>query len=119
MVHSPFARDCGKHPGKKITLLTLPELAGDILLQAFYQGILATIIQMLFYVKAVETLGPSSVGSLMAIVPLTAGLSAIFLLGEELTLALIVGLLLVSIGAGITHSHLFNTQGNNHALRKY
>ncbi|MCG8316367.1 MAG: DMT family transporter [Pseudomonadales bacterium] len=75
----------------------------DILLQAFYQGILATIIQMLCYVRAVKTIGPSTMGSLMALVPLMAGLLAIPIFNEALSIGLVLGILGVSVGSWCVH----------------
>jgi len=80
---------------------------GDILLQVIYQGLLATIIQMIFYVKAVQTIGPSSMGVMMAIVPLVSGISAIFVFDETAEPTLLLGLLSVSVGAWVAHSQLF------------
>ncbi|ROS01293.1 drug/metabolite transporter (DMT)-like permease [Sinobacterium caligoides] len=84
------------------------DLWHDILLQAFYQGVLATIIQMIFYVKAVQYIGPSSMGAMMAIVPILSGVAALFVFDEPLTTSLTVGLLSVSIGAWLSHSRWFH-----------
>ena len=92
---------------KNISVSSLPELGGDILLQAFYQGVLATIVQMLFYVRAVRTIGPSTVGTLMGFVPLIAGFSAVFLFSEEFVVELVFGLVLVSSGDCLAHSTIF------------
>jgi len=75
--------------------------------QAVYQGFLATIVQIVFYVKAVQYIGPSSMGSMMAIVPLISGVSAIFIFDEPSNYALISGLVMVSFGAWFAHSRLF------------
>lgn len=69
-----------------------------IALQAFYQGFMATIVQMLCYVQAVRYIGPANMGSMMAMVPLLAGFSAIALYDEPLTGALLACLFLVSSG---------------------
>jgi drug/metabolite transporter (DMT)-like permease len=76
----------------------------DILLQAFYQGIMATIVQMIFYVKAVQKIGPSNMGAVMSIVPVISGLAAIVLFNELVTVELAMGLVLVSLGAWLAHS---------------
>jgi drug/metabolite transporter (DMT)-like permease len=70
-----------------------------ILLQAFYQGILAVIVAMLFYMKAVATIGPMRMGALMALVPAASGFAATPILGEPLSFWSISGLVLVSAGA--------------------
>ncbi len=79
----------------------------DILLQAFYQGIMATIVQMIFYVKAVQAIGPSSMGAMMAVVPVLSGVLAIIIFKEPATVELMIGLIMVSVGAWIAHSKLF------------
>ena len=84
----------------------------DILLQAFYQGIMATIIQMIFYVKAVQKIGPSEMGAVMSIVPVISGIAAIVIFNELLTVELITGLVLVSLGAWLAHSRYFGRKFN-------
>jgi drug/metabolite transporter (DMT)-like permease len=79
----------------------------DILLQAFYQGVMATIVQMIFYVKAVQKLGPSEVGTVMSIVPVISGISGIYIFNELLSKELVAGLLLVSLGAFFAQSKFF------------
>ncbi|MGB1197473.1 MAG: DMT family transporter [Thalassotalea sp.] len=95
-----------------IYLLLLPknislELLPDIAIQAFYQGFLATIIQVLLYVKAVQLIGAANMGSMMAIVPILAGLSAIPIFNEPLRITLILAMLLVSFGVWLAHTKKF------------
>jgi len=78
-----------------------------IAIQAIYQGFLATIVQVIFFVKAVQLIGPSSMGSMMAIVPLISGVSALFIFNEPFSLTLMFGLILVSFGAWFAHSRFF------------
>ena len=78
----------------------------SVAVQAFYQGFLATIVQVILYVKAVQNIGPSTMGTMMAIVPIISGTSAIFLFNETLSPSLITGLILVSLGAWLAHSRL-------------
>lgn len=82
------------------------ELLPVIAAQAVYQGFVATIIQIIFYVKAVQYIGPSSMGSMMAIVPLVSGISALFLFDEVASFSLVAGLVMVSLGAWFAHSRL-------------
>lgn len=70
----------------------------DIALQAIYQGVLANVVQMFLYIKAVHYLGASRVGMLMAFVPVLSGLAAVPLLHEALTASVALGLALVSVG---------------------
>jgi drug/metabolite transporter (DMT)-like permease len=79
----------------------------DIMLQAFYQGVMATIIQMIFYVKAVQKIGPSNMGAVMSIVPVISGVSALVVFNEPATAELVMGLILVSLGAWLAHSRYF------------
>jgi len=72
-----------------------------ILLQGFYQGIMAMVVAMVFYMRAVKALGPTQVGLFMALVPCVAGLAAVPLLGEPLTLPVIAGLFFTSLGAWV------------------
>lgn len=68
-------------------------------LQGFYQGFIAVIAAMLFYMFAVEHIGPSKMGALMALVPAASGFLAVPLLGEQLSLLSSIALLLCSFGA--------------------
>lgn len=79
----------------------------DILLQAFYQGVMATIVQMIFYVKAVQKIGPSEMGTVMSIVPVISGIAGIYIFNELLSEELVMGLILVSLGAFIAQSTFF------------
>lgn len=94
---------------KKLSMAILP----DIALQAFYQGFMATIVQMIFYVRAIQLIGPSSMGAMMAIVPLLSGILALFIFNEVATLELISGLTLVSTGAWLAHKKWFKTSSSN------
>lgn len=72
-----------------------------LVLQGLYQGVGATIVAMLLFLKAVEKLGAERVGALIALVPVLAGVAAAPLLGEALTGWLLAGLVCVSLGAFI------------------
>lgn len=71
----------------------------DILLQGFYQGVMAAIVQMILYARAVSLLGPTRMGLMMAFIPVTVGLAAVPALGEPLTPLVILGLVFVCAGA--------------------
>lgn len=73
----------------------------DIALQAFYQGVIAAFVQMMLYARSVALLGPTRMGLVMALVPVSAGVAAVPLLGEPLSLLACLGLLLVSLGAWV------------------
>jgi len=87
-----------------IYLLFLPKGLADaswtqIMVQSVFQGWFVVILAMLTYIGAIERLGAFKAGSLLALAPLLAALAAVPVLNEPLTLALIVGLVAVSIGA--------------------
>ncbi|WP_319238821.1 DMT family transporter [uncultured Propionivibrio sp.] len=70
-----------------------------IVTQGLYQGIFATILAMLTYLKAISILGAERCAPLLALVPIVIGLVAVPLLDEPLTGWLMAGLVLVSGGA--------------------
>ena len=72
---------------------------GTIALQGFFHGILVVIVAMLFFMQAMVRLGPTRLGAVMSTVPAIAGLGAVVFLHEPLTLWLVLGLCLTSLGA--------------------
>ena len=68
---------------------------------------MATIVQMIFYVKAVQRIGPSEMGAVMSIVPVISGIAAIVIFNEHVSIELISGLMCVSLGAWLAHSRYF------------
>ena len=68
---------------------------------------MATIVQMIFYVKAVQRIGPSEMGAVMSIVPVISGIAAIVIFNEHVSIELILGLMFVSLGAWLAHSRYF------------
>lgn len=80
---------------KQISMTGWPE----ILLQAFYQGVIATVIAMLLYLRAVATMGPASMGALMALVPVVSALLAVPLLQESISLPTGFALFFASVGS--------------------
>lgn len=71
----------------------------QITLQAIFQGVVVVCIAMWTYAKAAELIGPSKLAILTSLVPATATLMAIPVLGESLTAAAAAGVALTSIGA--------------------
>jgi drug/metabolite transporter (DMT)-like permease len=71
----------------------------QIALQAVFQGVIVVCIAMWTYAKAAELIGPSKLAILTSLVPATATLMAIPILGESLTAAAAAGVALTSIGA--------------------
>jgi len=96
-----------------VYLLFLPKTIanasfGQIALQAAYQGALAAVIQMVIYMRAVEILGPSRMGVLTALTPITAAIAAVPLLHEPMTLPLLISLALVSTGVVVGNGGSFS-----------
>lgn len=71
----------------------------DILIQGIYQGVIVAVVAMLFYMGAMNRLGPARTGSCMAMVPAVAGIGAVVILGEPATLWLVAGVVTTSAGA--------------------
>jgi drug/metabolite transporter (DMT)-like permease len=63
-----------------------------IALQATFQGVIATIVQMVLYIRTVALIGPTRLGMLMGLVPPLAALLAVPSLHEPLTPAVLAGL---------------------------
>lgn len=70
-----------------------------IVTQAAFQGIVATILAMLAYLKAIALLGAERTAAFLALVPIVAGVIAVPLLDEALSAWLLSGLVLVSAGS--------------------
>jgi drug/metabolite transporter (DMT)-like permease len=83
-----------------------------ILMQGLFQGIGATILAMIFFLRAVASLGPERTAAFLAMVPVTAGVLAVPLLDEPLTGWLMSGLVFVSLGAYIASRPASNTTPN-------
>jgi drug/metabolite transporter (DMT)-like permease len=73
--------------------------AGEIVMQALYQGVLVVFVAMLLYAQAVRHLGAQTVALIMAVVPAVAALAAVPLLDEPLSLLALTGLSAVTVGA--------------------
>ena len=72
-----------------------------IITQSIYQGIIATIVAMLAYLKAITILGTERASAFLALVPIVTGILAVPLLDEPLTGWLLSGLIFVSLGSFI------------------
>ncbi len=70
-----------------------------ILLQGFYQGIIAALVAGFCYTFATLVLGSGAASLTLAIVPGTSAILAIPFLNEPITLSTGIGVVLVSIGA--------------------
>jgi len=70
-----------------------------IVVQGVFHGILVVIVAMLCFMQAMQQLGPTRLGAVMAMVPAVAGLGAVFILQEPFSWLLIAGLAFTSAGA--------------------
>ncbi len=70
-----------------------------IVIQGFFHGILVVIVAMLFFMQAMQRLGPTRLGAVMAMVPAVAGLGAVLVLHEAFSWLLVAGLVFTSAGA--------------------
>lgn len=89
-----------------IYFLWLPkELAAaplsTLITQGVFQGVVATILAMLAYLKAISLLGMERTTAFLALVPIVIGIAAVPLLDEPLTAWLASGIVFVSLGSYI------------------
>ena len=84
--------------GARLMHMPMPDLA----VQIIYQGILATIVSLLFYGGAMDILGMAGGAAFGALVPALTGLFAIPLLGEWPSATDWLAMLLVSAGVYLT-----------------
>lgn len=87
-----------------VYLLFLPKnlpLAGwgDITLQCIYQGIIAAMLAASLYSYANQKIGACQASMMLALVPAVSAIGAYFVLDEQLTWTVILGILVVSTGA--------------------
>ena len=78
-------------------ILLIPQQ--QLLLQGFYQGIVAALGAGLGYAYATQTIGPIKASLMLALVPGFSSVMAVPLLGEPLGVTTVLGLLCVTIGA--------------------
>lgn len=87
-----------------VYLLWLPSAlgeasAGEIGLQAGYQGVIAALLAGGMYSYANQKIGACQASMMLALVPGVSGVGAWFILGEPLGLRSVVGIVAVSLGA--------------------
>ena len=74
---------------------------GSIVFQAVFQGVLATLVGLMLFTRALALLGPTRLTTITALVPGVAGLLAVPLLGEDAGTLELLGLLLVSFAVAL------------------
>ena len=70
-----------------------------LVIETIFHGIFVVIIATLTYVEAIKRLGAFKAGSIVTLAPFIAALIAVPLLGEPLSLAILCGLIGMSVGA--------------------
>ena len=72
---------------------------GDIVLQSVYQGIIAALLAAGMFSYAIHKIGACEASMMLALVPAFSAVGGYFILGEDLSLITIAGIVIVSIGA--------------------
>ena len=73
----------------------------EILLQALFQGLGPSFLALIFFTYAIQALGATPVAGFAAVVPATAALLAIPVLGEYLTVIEWIGVAIVTLGLAL------------------
>jgi drug/metabolite transporter (DMT)-like permease len=87
-----------------VYLLWLPKAisaspAAEIALQGVYQGLVAALLAGGMYSYANQKIGSCQASMMLALVPGVSAIGAFFILGEALSLHVVLGIVVVSIGA--------------------
>lgn len=72
---------------------------GAITLQAAYQGVVIAFLGAGLYSYAVQKIGAGEASLMLALVPAVSAVGALLILGEQLGITAVVGIVVVSIGA--------------------
>ena len=72
-------------------------------LNVVYLGVFGTVIGFIWYYEGIKAIGPTKAGLFINFVPVSAIVLAFFILGEPVTLSLLVGAVLVSSGVYMTN----------------
>lgn len=73
----------------------------QVLVQALYQGVIAIVVAMFFYLRGAELIGPDRMGLCLALVPAVVAATAPWLLGEPVRGPVLACIALVVAGAGL------------------
>ncbi len=73
--------------------------AGDIALQAVYQGIIAALLAAGMFSYATHKIGSCEASMMLALVPAFSAIGGYFILNEHLSWVVIIGIVVVSFGA--------------------
>ena len=69
----------------------------------FYLGFFGTVLGFLWFYEGINQIGPTKAGLFINFVPISAILLAFLILGEPLTISLLIGTLLVTTGVVLTN----------------
>ncbi len=69
----------------------------------FYLGFFGTVLGFVWFYEGIKHIGPTKAGLFINFVPISAVVLAFLILGEPLTISLLLGTLLVSIGVYLTN----------------
>jgi drug/metabolite transporter (DMT)-like permease len=89
---------CGEGMLKKMFSYSLVDWAG-----IFYLGVFGTVLGFVWYYEGIKAIGPSKAGQFINFVPISALLFAFLILGEPITLSLLVGAGFVISGVYLTN----------------
>lgn len=70
----------------------------------FFLGIFGTVIGFVWYYEGIRAIGPTRASLYINFVPISAVILAFIVLGEPLTVSLLIGTIFVSCGVYLTHS---------------
>ena len=83
---------------------------GDLVFQSIYQGIMMSVVALFAFNRAVVLLGPRAAAVIIALVPVTATLLAIPVLGELPSWPSAAAICIIALGVGLAASS--SNQGN-------
>lgn len=81
----------------------LGDYTAVIWLNIVYLGLFGTVIGFIWYYEGIKAIGPTKAGLFINFVPVSAIVLAFFILGEPITLSLLIGAALVSSGVYMTN----------------
>jgi drug/metabolite transporter (DMT)-like permease len=73
--------------------------AGDLVLQCVYQGIIAALLAAGMFSYATHKIGACEAAMMLALVPAFSAIGGYFILDEALTIVVMFGIFVVSLGA--------------------
>jgi drug/metabolite transporter (DMT)-like permease len=69
----------------------------------FFLGFFGTVLGFIWYYQGIQRIGPMKAGLFINFVPISAITLSFFILGEPITLSLLIGVILVSTGVYLTN----------------